>query len=699
MFSCFAWHSSPKAIAKLERIFETTKHFYLFFQPQDRNTHTTHYQATYYTNAKSSFRYNIFYATSGFPHMCAHPRALSYHIFDYLCQTEVPTSDITSKNHKSQHCIMDNKVTSRLDALRKRMAQNGIAATVIPQTDPHHGEYIADHWQLRRHLSGFTGSAGSLVVTADSAFLWTDSRYFLQATSQLEGSGIVLMKEGLLSTPSIDKYLASNIPAGSTVGIDGMLFSIDETRHLAEALAHAGIKLDTSFDPADTSVWPERPLLPQCEIYVHDIKYAGQSASDKIAAVLSKAAEYGATSVFVSALDEIAWTLNIRSNDVEYNPVATAHLYLSANGSVLFTDLNKITPAADAHLKQAGVECRPYGEILTFLASLPAEARVLLSASQSAGTVSATLGDRAVIGSSAVAMFKAVKNEVQIEGTRAAMLRDGAAMVRALSEITSLVAAGEALTEMDIPGILTRHRSAGDLYVEESFETIAGFGPHGAIVHYAARPDTNSSITASNLLLIDSGANYLDGTTDITRTISLGTPTPEQRHDFTLVMKGHIALAQAVFPEGTRGHQLDAMARMPLWKEGKLYLHGTGHGVGHFLNVHEGPHSIRLNDTGAPLMPGMITSNEPGLYLDGRYGIRCENLVLTIPAMETEFGRFFRFETLTLCPFDRALFDLSIMTPEEIKWVNDYHARVYDALSPLVDGDALTWLRNATLPL
>lgn len=594
---------------------------------------------------------------------------------------------------------MDNIVTSRLTALRQRMAKAGIAATVIPQTDPHHGEYIADHWQLRRHLSGFTGSAGSLVVMADTAFLWTDSRYFLQATTQLEGSGIVLMKDGLLSTPSINTYLADNLPAGSTVGIDGMLFSIDETRAMQSALEKAGIRLATDFEPADELVWPDRPALPECEIYVHELKYAGASAADKIATVLAKASEAGASSVFISALDEIAWILNIRSNDVEFNPVATAHLYLSADGSVLFTDLRKITPAVNAHLKEAGVECRPYGEILSYLAALPAKARVLLSASQSAGTLAATLGERAVVGSSAVAMFKAVKNQVQIDGTRAAMLRDGAAMVRALSEITSLVAQGATLTEMDIPAILTRHRSAGELYVEESFETIAGFGPHGAIVHYAARPETNAAISASNLLLIDSGASYFDGTTDITRTISLGKPSDEQRHDFTLVMKGHIALAQAVFPEGTRGHQLDAMARMPLWKEGKLYLHGTGHGVGHFLNVHEGPQSIRLNDTGAPLLPGMITSNEPGIYLDGRYGIRCENLVLTVPAMETEFGRFFRFETLTLCPFDRSLFDLSIMTDDEISWVNDYHTQVFEKLSPLVDGDALTWLREATLPL
>ena len=607
---------------------------------------------------------------------------------------------ITDKTKPNRiYIYMDTSVAPHLAALRQRMAAFGIAATVIPHTDPHHSEYPADHWQLRRHLSGFTGSAGTLVVTADSALLWTDSRYFLQADRQLAGTGITMMKDGLLTTPSIEQWLCEHLPEGSTVGIDGMLFSITETRTMRAALDKAGIKLNTAFEPADESVWPARPALPECHIYIHDLEYAGQSAADKIAAVLANAAEAGANAVFISALDEIAWTLNIRSNDVEYNPVATGHLYLSADTKVLFTDPRKLTDEVRAHLKEAAVECRDYTDILTFLGSLPQNVKVLLSAGQSATNVEATLGDRAIVGSSAVAMLKAVKNEAQIRGTRAAMLRDGVAMVKALCEIDTLVRKGETLTEMDIPAILTRHRSQGELYVEESFETISGFGPHGAIVHYAARPDTNEPINASNLLLIDSGASYLDGTTDITRTISFGQATAEQRHDFTLVMKGHIALARAVFPEGTRGHQLDAIARMPLWKEGKLYLHGTGHGVGHFLCVHEGPQSIRLNDTGAPLLPGMITSNEPGLYLDGRYGIRCENLVLTVPAMTTEFGRFFKFETLTLCPFDRALFDVSIMTPDEVNWVNNYHARVYNDISPLVEGATLDWLREATKPL
>lgn len=587
-----------------------------------------------------------------------------------------------------------------LEALRLNMKQNGVDAVVIPQTDPHHGEYIADHWQLRRHISGFTGSAGTLVVTAGDARLWTDSRYFLQAADQLKGSPVELMKDGLPETPSIEQWLCSTLKPGMTVGIDGMLFSINETRAMADAFAAAGLRLDTAFDPAGAGVWPDRPELPLCEVYVHDIKYAGVSAADKIAAILQSAESQGARAVFISALDEIAWVLNIRSNDVEYNPVATAHLYLSADGtSVLFIDERKLTDAVRAHLSGCNVAVLPYSDIRRFLSTLPEGAKVLVSGPQTAVAVADMLGDRAVVGSSAVAMPKAIKNLTQIAGTRAAMHRDGIAMVHALAEIKRNVAAGKALTEMDVPGILTKYRAKGDYYVEESFETIAGFGPHGAIVHYAARPATNAAIDASSLLLVDSGASYLDGTTDITRTISFGNPTDDQRHDFTLVMKGHIAIATAKFPEGTRGHQLDAMARMPLWKEGKSYLHGTGHGVGHFLNVHEGPQSIRLNDTGAPMLPGMITSNEPGVYLSDRYGIRCENLVLTVELETTEFGRFFGFETLTLCPFERELFDTSIMSADEINWVNEYHERVLAELAPGLDGEDLEWLRQACRPL
>ena len=452
------------------------------------------------------------------------------------------------------------------------------------------------------------------------------------------------------------------------------------------------------FDPIDR-IWNDRPSLPSNKIFIHDEKYAGESATSKINRVLADAAAQGAKSYFTSALDEIAWVLNIRSNDVPCNPVATSFLYLSPSGSTLFVDEAKLTPEVIEYLKKSGVDVAPYSSVLPFLKALPENEMVLLAGSRASGAIASALEGHYVNGSSPIAMPKAVKNDVQIEGIHQAHIRDGVAMVRSLMEIQQTVAEGKRLTEMGVADILLKHRSATALYFDLSFESICGFGPHGAIVHYTANKDSDAEIHPGNLLLIDSGANYLDGTTDITRTIAIGNPTADMRHDFTLVMKGHIAIATSIFPEGTRGAQLDALARMPLWKEGKSYLHGTGHGVGHFLNVHEGPQSIRLNDTLAPLTPGMLTSNEPGVYLSDRYGIRCENLVLTIPYEETEFGKFYAFETITLCPFDRELFDTSIMSDSEIEWVNNYHRMVYDRLSPLMDETERTWLANATAPL
>lgn len=593
---------------------------------------------------------------------------------------------------------MQNIYIERIVELRKEMEAAHVDAVIIPQTDPHQSEYVASHWQVRRFFSGFTGSAGTLVVTRDAALLWTDSRYFLQAAAQLDGTGITLMKDGLPETPSTTEYLVENLAAGSTVGINGMLFSINDTEAMRRALNTTGISLSVNFDPVDT-LWPDRPSLPADKAYIHELKYAGKAPADKIAVILDNVRAQGADSVLISALDEIAWTLNLRSNDVHCSPVAMAFLYLAPEGSTLFISDEKLTPEVLAHLAEAGVAVAPYSSIKDFLASLPATARVLLSTSQSSGSLAAILGDRYVAGTSPVAMPKACKNPVQIEGIRAAHHRDGVAMVRSLIEIEHLVNDRKEFTEIDVADILLRNRRAQELFVDTSFDTIAGYGPNGAIVHYSATPESNTPVRPGNLLLIDSGGNYLDGTTDITRTIAIGTPTSAMRHDFTLVMKGHIAIATAVFPEGTRGAQLDAMARMPLWKEGKSYLHGTGHGVGHFLNCHEGPQSIRLNDTMAPLTPGMLTSNEPGVYLAGRYGIRCENLIVTVEKTETEFGRFYAFDTVTLCPFDRLLFDTSIMTPDEIAWVNNYHATVYRELSPLLTSAEAAWLRSACAPI
>lgn len=589
-----------------------------------------------------------------------------------------------------------NTTEERLAALRAQMKNNGIDAAIIPQADPHMSEYIASHWQARRWLSGFNGSAGTLVVPASApAMLWTDSRYFLQAEAQLEGSEIQLMKEGLPETPSIEEWLTAHLQAGATVGVDGMLYSTGAMRSLRAALKSRGILLDTGFDPLP-AIWVDRPALPKCAVFVHEEKYAGRSAADKIADALEEARRHGADAVFVSALDQTAWLLNIRSRDVKYNPVATAFTYLGPEGNLLFIDRDKVGDDVAAYLASQGVQMRPYGSVKDFAASLSTQRRVLLDPASTAYGIMEAFGDRAVESTSPLAMPKACKNEVQIAGVREAMRRDGAALVHAVMELERRLGAGEAITEMDVAEILLRHRSAMPLFFDESFGTIAGYGPHGAIVHYEADEVSNATLRPEGLLLIDSGAQYLDGTTDITRTICLGDPTQQERADFTLVMKGHIALATAIFPEGTCGTQLDALARQYLWQHGLSYLHGTGHGVGHFLNVHEGPQSIRLNYVPAPLTPGMITSNEPGLYRAGVHGIRCENLVLTVPAFDTEFGRFYKFETLTLFPFDTRLLATEMMTEDELTWINRYHTHVYDTLAPALDESARAWLKEKT---
>jgi len=593
---------------------------------------------------------------------------------------------------------MKDEIKGRIEAFRAEMKKAGVTAAIIPQTDPHLGEYIAAHWQVRRWLSGFTGSAGTLVITDKEALLWTDSRYFLQGAEQLEGTGILLMKEGLPDTPTIPQYLIGHLVKGATVGIDGLLFASTEVASLRGSLEKHGLCLNAHFSPIDT-IWNDRPALPSCELFLHDEKYAGKSASDKIRDILLQIKEQNAQAILISDLAELAWVLNIRSRDVNCNPVATGFLYLSPSLSVLFVKEEKLTPAVSEALKKAEVKTAPYDSIIPFLESLPETTTVLYEASRTADRLVNALGSRAVAGASPIPLMKAVKNAVQIEGIRNAMEKDGAALVGAFMEIERRLKENETLTELDVADILTEYRSKQELYVDESFETIAGYGPHGAIVHYSATPESSSTVRPEGLLLIDSGAQYLDGTTDITRTIAVGTPTEAERHDFTLVMKGHIALATAIYPEGTRGDQLDALARQFLWKEGLSYLHGTGHGVGHFLNVHEGPQSIRLNHVPVALCPGMLTSDEPGLYRAGIHGIRCENLVLTVEAFTTDFGRFYRFEPMTLFPWDLSLFDTSMMTQEEIDWVNGYHAEVFRRLSPRLNEAQTAWLREKTREL
>lgn len=593
---------------------------------------------------------------------------------------------------------MKKLITSRIDALRSEMKNSGVSATIIPQTDPHQSEYISDHWQVRRWLSGFTGSAGSLVITTSEALLWTDSRYFIQAAQQLSDTGIVLMKDGLPETPSITEYLTNKLSNGDIVGIDGMVFSSTETASMRNALLNAGITIIDSFAPID-KIWNDRPQLPNGKIFEHQEEYSGEKTSSKISRVLKNVSRQGADSTFISALDEIAWTLNIRGNDVAFNPVVTSFLYLSPKGSTLFINEEKVNNETLQYLNNNNIQIAPYNSVITFLQALPSTEKVLINPAGTAERFAATLGIRAIKGLSAIAMPKACKNSVQLAGIRKAMERDGAALVKLYMEIERRMNSGEKLTEIEVGKLAAKYRSQGELYFDDSFDPIAGYGAHGAIVHYSATEESNATLLPDNLFLFDSGAQYLDGTTDITRTISLGNPTKEQRRDFTLVMKGHIALGTAIFPAGTRGAQLDALARQFLWKEGSSYLHGTGHGIGHFLNVHEGPQSIRLNENPTPLTIGMITSNEPGLYREGKYGIRCENLVLTIPAFTTEFGEFLKFETLTLFPFDLSLFETEIMTDEEISWLNNYHQEVYNRIAPMLTDSEKAWLKEKTTPL
>lgn len=566
------------------------------------------------------------------------------------------------------------------------MASKGYSAVIIPQCDPHASEYIAPRWQLRRWLSGFTGSAGDLVVTIDSAALWADSRYWLQAARQLDGTGIVVMEDGKTSTPSILDWLTSVLPAGSVVAIDSLMVSKAKADSMCDLFALGGLKLDFVPDLSD-DIWPDRPSLPLCPVMIYDEAYAGESAASKISRLLDDAHSAGASALFLADLAEIAWTLNLRGSDIECNPVVISYLYLADDIKVWFVDERKLDGRLRAYLATQGVITAPYGVVGDFLRQLPAEVKVASDGDRIPKMLADRLGERLIFRPGVVALLKACRNDVEISGVRQAMVLDGVAMVNAFYELDRCLEAGERLTELDVADLLMKERSAQPGFVCLSFETIAGFADHGAIVHYTASPATASVLTRDNLLLVDSGASYLCGTTDITRTFSLGNVTPDQRRDFTLVLKGMIDLARAVFPRGTRGAQLDVLARADMWRYGAAYLHGTGHGVGHCLNVHEGPQSIRLQENPVQLMPGMVTSDEPGIYRAGEYGIRCENLLLCVEAFTSDMGEFLKFETLTLYPFDMTLVDPDMLDRWEIEWLNNYQKRVYSQLAPLLDSD------------
>lgn len=589
---------------------------------------------------------------------------------------------------------MNSTINNRIAALRAHIAQEQIQAFIIPSTDPHLSEYVAPHWQSREWISGFTGSAGTVVVTAKDAGLWTDSRYFLQAARQLEGTCITLYKELLPETPNIPEFLSAHLQEGDCVGIDGKMFSAEEVEHLQKELKKSGICIKSIADPMQL-LWTDRPAMPLAPAFVYDTKYAGMSFTEKLPAVRQAMEAAGADSLLLSALDEIAWLLNIRGNDVHCNPVVVSYLLIEKDKVNYFVQPQKVTPELAEYFNVNGISVHPYEEIGDYLNSFNAHSILMNPAKTNYAIYSAIRPGCLIInGASPVALLKAIRNKQEIAGIHAAMQRDGVALVKFLKWLDEAVPARKE-TEISVDKKLHTFRAAQPLYMGESFDTIAGYKEHGAIVHYEATPETDVTLKPEGFLLLDSGAQYLDGTTDITRTIALGPLTEEEKTDYTLILKGHIALAMAVFPEGTRGAQLDVLARMPIWKERMNYLHGTGHGVGHFLNVHEGPQSIRMNENPVALQPGMVTSNEPGVYKAGSHGIRTENLVLTVPAGEGMFGKYLKFETLTLCPICRKGIIKELLTAEEIGWLNDYHRTVYEKLSPDLNNDEREWLKEA----
>lgn len=590
----------------------------------------------------------------------------------------------------------NESITCRVEKLRGYMKKKKLDAFIIPSNDPHMSEYTPAHWQCRQWISGFNGSAGTAVVTLEKAALWTDSRYFLAAGQQLEGTPFTLMKDGLPDTPSIGTWLAETLSENAKAGIDGSLCTPAMLKMLESELSPRGISAELCEDPFN-EVWNNRPELPTDKIEVHPLKYAGESAADKIHRLLGKARENGCDAMLLTALDEIAWTLNLRGNDVECNPVFVSYLLLSDRQNVLFVNPAKVSDEVREHLSLSGVETMPYTAVADAVKNLHA-CRTMISNKTNCAIKSLFNDGECVIMPSIAEEMKAVKNSAEIAGFHSAMLRDGVAMVTFLSRLKSEVKKG--ITEMGVDRLLTSLRAEQELYRGLSFATIAAYDAHGAIVHYEADEHSDVKLEPHGFILIDSGAQYSDGTTDITRTISLGNPTEEEKKIYTLVLKGHIALSECVFPDGASGTQIDCAARYAMWQHFLNYGHGTGHGVGSYLNVHEGPHQIRMNYMPAPLRAGMTVTDEPGIYCEGKFGVRTENTLLIVPADESQFGKFLKFEPLTLCPIDTAPIDLGLMTDKELQWLNDYHETVRQRLTPLIkDGAVKEWLADATKPI
>ena len=592
----------------------------------------------------------------------------------------------------------------RLEELREVMRREHLAAFIFPSTDPHQSEYVADHWKGREWISGFDGSAGTAVVTLQSAALWTDSRYFIAAEEQLKGSEFQLMKLKLPGTPTIAEWINGQLAMANSpfteVGIDGSCSSANAVRELIGDLRReGGLTLRTNFDPL-RQLWRQRPPIPEHPVEIYPLEYAGEPARDKIARIRQALRQQHADGMLMAALDDIAWTLNLRGTDVHCNPVFVGYLLISSKDVTLYINKVKLSPEVIAYLKAEGVGVDSYENVAQGLKDY-FEFNILLDPDEVNYTLYKAVTREIVEEESPVKRMKTIKNDTEIAGFKSAMLKDGIAMTKFLFWLSGYIGEekiGE-LTEIGIDRKLTALRAEQPLYRDISFDTIAGYGEHAAIVHYEATPETDIPLQPRGLLLLDSGAQYLDGTTDITRTIALGPLTEEEKRIYTLVLKGHIQIELCKFPSGSSGTQIDILARKDMWREGLNYLHGTGHGVGTYLNVHEGPHQFRMEWKPAPLVAGMTITDEPGIYLEGRCGARIENTLLIVPYRQTEFGEFLQFESLTLCPIDKRPIILEMMLQEEIEWLNAYHRRVFDTLSPHLDSDETAWLREACAPL
>ena len=597
---------------------------------------------------------------------------------------------------KLQNVMNKTEISERIARLREELRREHLSAFIFPTSDPHNSEYTAEHWKGREWISGFNGSAGTAVVTLDNAALWTDSRYFIAAEEQLQGTEFQLMKLKVEGTPSIAEWLGRELKdaADKAVGIDGMVNSTNSIKELISDLrTQGGITLRTNFDPLER-IWQDRPAIPENPVVIHPLEYAGEPIREKLVRIRKALREKHADGMLMAALDDIAWTLNLRGSDVHCSPVFVSYLLISTTEVTLYINKVKLTPEVMSYLQAEGVGVKPYNQVKQGLKDY-FEYNILLDGNEVNYTLYKTVEREIVDASSPVPLMKAVKNEREIAGFRSAMLKDGIAMVKFLKWLKPAVEAG-GQTEMSVERKLTALRAEQPLFRGLSFDTIVGYEEHGAIVHYEATLETDATLHPKGLLLIDSGTQYQDGTTDVTRTIALGPLTEEQKRVYTLVLKGHIDLQLLHFPDGASGTQLDAIARRPLWQAGMNFLHGTGHGVGCYLNCHEGPHQIRMEWIPARLQAGMTVTDEPGVYLGGRFGVRIENTLLVVPAEETECGRFLGFETLTLCPIETSPIIKELMTPEEIQWLNDYHSMVYGRLSPYLNEDEKAWLRKAT---